>query len=150
MIKTFLICSVVGLVVSVTAAMAQSKPQTQQLSKQQLDTVKQMSDVYARHLQTSICLERQKALFIPTILSEQEKAKRIQADKAACECMTETIMQVVPPTDMIDYLTYNHGTIKSSPNMKIRELSAQERQKNQRIGMMIRDEKSRRNCGFKK
>ena len=148
-IKLFLIALTLVFVLPAYAA-EKSKP----LKGKDLETAQAMNDIYARHMLSSSCLERQKTYFIPYGISGQEKEARIASYKKNCECLTDTVLKSYSANDAIDFITQTQGavepvksqgkTIRSIPNNQQREKFAK------MTYMMNVDKENRKNCGFQK
>ena len=121
-----------------------------------LEMAVKMNDVYARHMYSSVCIEHQKAYFLPRQLSVDDEAKKMQSFKDSCDCLTNRVLKESSPNDVIDYVTAMNGGKKSMPGTSGKKTKAfpdlpkgsQAEEKLMKIGQIGRDEKIRKDCGF--
>lgn len=128
----------------------QSKP----LKGKDLETAQAMNDMYARHILTSTCMERQKTYFIPYGISDQEKSVRLNSYKKSCDCITDTILKSYSANDAIGYVTESHGSVAPQQSGSKTVKTVQSNQQREKFGkmtyMMNVDKENRKNCGFQK
>lgn len=129
---------------------AQSKP----LKGDDLETAQAMNDIYARHMLSSSCMERQKNYFIPYGISSEEKATRMASFKKGCDCMTNTILETYSANDVIDYVTDAYGSV--IPKQVLVEgveiiLNGKQSEKFSKMTYTMNvDTEFRKKCGFQK
>ncbi len=146
-----LLCFVLSLwFVSTAQAAAISKP----LTGRDLETAQAMNDIYARHMMTSSCIERQKVYFIPFGVTEQERKLRIESFAKSCECMTGAVLKTFTANDVIDYVTNTYGSVKppvAGAKVKRPQPNQQQAEKFSKMNQMMNIDKETRNkCGFQK
>lgn len=134
------------LVCMSTAAMAADKPV--QLKGKDLEEAQQMNDIYARHMYSSSCVDRQKAFYIPNALTDAEKAGRIAEFKKSCDCMTDTVLKSFQPNDVISYVGDMSGAFPPGVT-KRPKLDPIIVKKYAKIAEINRDKENRQKCGFK-
>lgn len=121
----------------------------QNLSGKELKEAVQMNDIYARHMFSSNCLERQKSFFIPMNMSEADKAARIQSFQKSCDCMTNVVMKSYLPNDVIDYVTKSSGSVPTGSSYVRPKPDPAQARKFGKLMMLSRDKQLRQSCGFK-
>ena len=127
-------------------------PKQKPLQGKELEQAVQLNDVYARHLYATSCVERQKAYFLPPILSPEERASRLASYKASCDCQTDHILKTVKPNGLIGYVTSMNGSQIPSDQLagrKPRELDGQTKALYAKIMYVNKDKNVRKKCGFK-
>lgn len=137
---------ILALVCVSTAAMAADKPV--QLKGKDLEEAQQMNDIYARHMYSSSCVDRQKAFDTSDASTEAEKAGRMAEFKKSCDCMTDTVLKSFQPNDIISYVGDMNGAIppgvttrpKPDPIMVNKYL---------KIAEINRNKENREKCGLK-
>ena len=118
------------------------------LAGRELEDATKMNDIYARHMYSSTCMERQKALYTPKTLSSEEVAARMVKYKESCDCMTNEILKKFTPNDLIGYISQNEGALP--PGAKTRKKPDEAvAKKYHEIFMLNREIKTRQQCGFK-
>lgn len=129
---------------------AQSKP----LKGDDLETAQAMNDIYARHMLTSSCMERQKNYFIPYEISNEEKASRMASFKKGCDCITNTILETYSANDAIDYVTDAYGSVipkqTKSEGVEFVDNTKQGEKFAKMTYTMNVDTEFRKKCGFQK
>lgn len=126
------------------AAAAQN---VEQLSGEDMKTAIEMNKIYARHMYSSSCVERQRQMFVPKILNAQEKAALMASYQKSCDCLTDGLMESFAPGDVISYITYMNGSV--APGTQKAKPDQQTMQKNAQIMSYARDKQVRNQCGFK-
>lgn len=109
--KLFLSLMVLWLMMPVSAVFAagDEKP-LPQLTGSDLETAQQMNTMYAQHLYSVGCMEKQKAYTMPNKGTAQEKVEWAKKAQAACDCMGEEVTKQVGANKVIDYATFMYGT----------------------------------------
>ena len=124
----------------------------QPLSGEDMKLAREMNEAYARHIYTSSCLNRQVGLFMPKMLTPEEKAKKIKSFKASCDCLADMVLKEATPNSVIDYVTRTSGTNKSVPDAgkKAKDVKKvlERTQEFDRIGLISRGKETRKMCGF--
>ena len=129
---------------SVAHAANNDKP----LTGNDLKEATQMNDMYARHMFSSSCMERQKALYTPKTLSPAEIAARLEKCKESCDCLTDAILKKFTPNDLIGYIADMDGVFP--PGVKVRpKPDPLVARKYGQIAAMNREIRTRQQCGFK-
>lgn len=118
------------------------------LTGRDLEDATKMNDIYARHMYSSTCMERQKSLYTPKTLSPAEIAARMEKYKESCDCMTNEILKKFTPNDVIGYVTQLDGVLP--PNVKSRaKPDSVTAKKYFGISALNREIRTRQQCGFK-
>ncbi len=118
------------------------------LTGRDLEDAKKMNDIYARHMYSSSCMERQKALYLPSTLTPAEIAERMAKYKESCDCLTDVILKTFTPNDLINYVTDMNGTFP--PGLKVRpKPDPLIVKKYAGIEEINREIETRQKCGFK-
>ena len=144
MFQKFVLVIILVLSISVAHAAEVDAP----LTGRDLEDATKMNDMYARHMYSSTCMERQKALYTPKTLTPAEIATRMGKFKESCDCMTDTILKKFAPNDLINYVGYLDGSFP--PGVKTRpKLDPLIVQKYRDISALNREIRTRQQCGFK-
>ncbi|MBL8641053.1 MAG: hypothetical protein JNL76_02950 [Alphaproteobacteria bacterium] len=129
-------------------SVAQAAENNQALTGSDLKEAIEMNNIYARHMYSSTCMERQKALYMPRTLSQPEVAARILEYKKSCDCLTDVLLKTFTPDDLIKYVTDMDGVFP--PGVRTRpKLDPVIAKKYGQISAMNREIRLRQQCGFK-
>ena len=142
--RLHLMFALIGLSLMFPVSAAQS---AEQLSASDMKMATEMNKVYAKHMYSSTCVDRQRMMFVPPILSAQEKASRMVSFQKSCDCLTDGLLNSFSPNDVIGFVTYFNGSV--APGTKKAKPDQQTAQKNAQIMMYARDKETRQGCGFK-
>lgn len=127
---------------------ANAASNNQPLTGSDLKEATEMNDLYARHMYSSTCVERQKALHVMSVLTADEQSKRVAGFKNTCDCITDAILKQVTPNDLINYVTDMDGTFP--PGVKTRpKPDPVVVKKYAQIAAINREIRTRNQCGFK-
>lgn len=133
---------------------AYSEDKSNSIKGKDLEKVQIMNDIYARHVLTSSCIDRQIGYFLPQGISPAEKSERINAFKKNCECIAETALKDYSANDVIDYVTNAYGSVmpKTAGTKSAQKTGDNiQRQKYAEMSYLMNvDKETRKNCGFQK
>lgn len=130
------------------------------LKGEELEIARKMNEAYARSMYSSICLDRQRALFMPVILTPEEKSKKLKEFSQSCECLADMVIKETSPNDVIGFVTKYNGknTAKSKENGgQPKELNAnghkiqtavRHDQQTAKLWEITTGKESRKKCGF--
>jgi hypothetical protein len=142
------------LFVSFVLLSVQGFAESKVLKGDDLETAQAMNDIYARHMLSSSCMERQKTYFIPYVISNQEKSSRMASFKKGCDCITNTILETYSPNDAIDYVTSTYGSVSPKQDKAKGVQIVQSNQQREKFAKMTYtmnvDKEFRQKCGFQK
>jgi len=123
---------------------AQAADNGKPLKGKELENAQAMNNIYARHILTSSCINRQVGFFMPSGISSEEKSLRMNAFKKNCDCAADIVMKNYSPNDVIDYVTDEVGGKKSQSKSD----AAQNQKFKKMFHLMNVDKKTRKTCGF--
>ena len=118
-----------------------------QLSSSEMKTAVKMNEIYAHHMYSSSCLERQRMMYVSPILTPAEKNSLMVEYAKACDCLANKVLKDSNPNDVIGYVTYMDGSIE--PGTKRVKPDPQTREKNSKIMTLGHEPGNRKSCGFK-
>lgn len=148
MLQRFVFMMILLSFVPVAQAASNDRQLPQQLTGSDLEQATKMNEIYARHMYSSTCMERQKALYTPRTLSPAELSARMVKYKESCDCLTDVILKKFTPNDVIDYVTDRDGVFP--PGVKMRpNPEPVVAKKYAQIEAMNREIRTRKQCGFK-
>lgn len=133
---------------------AYSADKSNPIKGKDLEKAQIMNDIYARHVLTSSCIDRQIGYFLPQGISSVEKSGRINAFKKNCDCIAETTLKNYSANDVIDYVTNTYGSVmpKTAGTKSVQNMGGDmQRQKFAKMTYLMNvDKETRKNCGFQK
>jgi len=135
------------IIVMAFMSVANAADSPKQLTGDDLKTAIEMNKVYAQHMYSSSCFERQKAYQTVFGMPEAEKAKLLFDIKKSCDCMTDLVVKNAMPNDVINFVMVTNGS--ALPNAKENNVNNIETQKMAKIMAIGLNENNRKNCGFK-